>query len=82
MQRGPDLAMARDLRFESTFLQRRVRCKLDFEDVVGADGPGAESCRISPQGGRAGGNPHAIRLCEEKARAAGDQVGIALAFAA
>ena len=27
MQRGPDLAMARDRRFESTFLQRRVLCE-------------------------------------------------------
>src|ERR1700730_5101471 len=27
MQRGPDLAMARDRRFESTFLQQRVSCE-------------------------------------------------------
>jgi len=27
MQRGPDLAMARDRRFESTFLQRRIVCE-------------------------------------------------------
>ena len=30
MQRGPDLAMARDRRFEATFLQRRVHCEPNF----------------------------------------------------